>query len=110
MKPKADLSVFSDFEREVMLAVSEIPRGRVATYAERARAIGREKAARAVGNALAKNPYPIVIPCHRVVKADLRLGGYSLGADNKKKLLEGEGVRFIGDRVRHGHVFKFYRS
>jgi methylated-DNA-[protein]-cysteine S-methyltransferase len=109
MQNKADLSVFSDFERAVMLAVSRIPRGRVATYSEVARAIGKEKAARAVGNALAKNPYPIIIPCHRVVKADLTIGGYSGEAD-KKQLLEEEGVRFIGERVRHEHVFKFYRS
>lgn len=110
MKPKADLSVFSDFERAVMLAVSEIPRGRVATYGEVARAISKEKAVRAVGNALAKNPYPIIIPCHRVVKSDLSLGGYSGGAEKKKKLLEKEGVKFIGDKVRPEHVFKFCRS
>jgi methylated-DNA-[protein]-cysteine S-methyltransferase len=110
MKPKADLSVFTEFERAVMLTVAEIPRGRVATYGEVARAIGKEKAARAVGNALAKNPYPIVIPCHRVVKSDLSLGGYSGGVEKKRRLLEEEGVKFVKDKVSPGHVFKFCRS
>ena len=100
----------SEFDRRVLEKVAQIPRGKVAAYGEVARAIGKKKAARAVGNALAKNPYPIVIPCHRIVKADFSPGGYSGGADKKKKLLEKEGVKFIGKTVRHEHIFKFYRS
>lgn len=93
-----------------MLAVSKIPRGKVATYDEIAKAVGNERAVRAVGNALAKNPYPVIIPCHRVVKADRSLGGYSGGKARKKQLLQEEGVKLISNKVLPEHVFKFYRS
>lgn len=103
---------FSSFEKEVFEKVKQIPKGRVATYREVARAVGRENAARAVGNALAKNPFLIIIPCHRVIKSDLTLGDYSRGREMKKKLLEGEGIEFEGNRVKPEFLFtfKFYRS
>lgn len=98
---------FSEFEKEVFEKVRQIPRGRAATYREVARAIARENAARAVGNALAKNPFPIIIPCHRVIKSDLSLGGFSRGKKMKKKLLESEGVEFEGDKVKSKFLFTF---
>lgn len=97
----------SSFEKMVLRKVAEIPRGKVVTYGEVARAIGREGAARAVGNALAKNPYPIIIPCHRVIKGDLSLGGYTSGVKNKKTLLEEEGVEIIKGRVKKGYLHRF---
>ena len=71
--------MLTEFEKQVLETVKKIPRGKVATYKEVAKAIGKPFAYRAVGNALAKNPYPIKIPCHRVIKSDLSLGGYSQG-------------------------------
>ncbi len=82
----------SGFQQKVYGATRRIPRGQVSTYKEIALAIGKPGAARAVGNALNKNPFPIEVPCHRVVRSDLKLGGFSKGPREKKRLLEKEGV------------------
>ena len=86
-----DLSDSTPFEREVYEATKQIPFGKVATYGQIAKAIGRPNAQRAVGNALGKNPIGIVIPCHRVVGWD-SLGGFTGGLEHKKRLLRFEGV------------------
>ncbi len=86
-----DLSWATAFERDVFAATQCIPFGKVATYSQVARAIGRPRAQRAVGNALGKCPIDIVIPCHRVVASD-GLGGYTDLIEWKKKLLRFEGV------------------
>jgi len=80
---------------------SLIPVGKVTTYGAIAKAIGSPRAARAVGNALGANTNPIVVPCHRVVKGDGGLGGYSggEGPNTKAKLLAREGVKVIGGKV-----------
>jgi len=83
-----------EFQRRVLLAEYGIPRGYVSTYGRIAEYLGISGGARAVGNSLASNPFPIVIPCHRAVKHDGRLGGYQGGPRMKRKLLEMEGVRF----------------
>ena len=90
-----DLSASTDFQRQVLLAACQIPRGQVRTYSDLARQIGRPKAARAVGQALGSNPVPIVVPCHRVLAADGSLRGYSGGGGiaTKERLLRLEGAR-----------------
>jgi methylated-DNA-[protein]-cysteine S-methyltransferase len=80
------------FQREVLLSEYAIPRGAVSTYGRVARVVGHRGAARAVGQALARNPFPVVIPCHRAVRADGSLGGYRGGVRMKRALLELEGV------------------
>ena len=75
------------FQQDVWKACREIPYGRVSSYGALARRIGRPGAARAVGQALGANPLPLLIPCHRVVTAQERLGGFSGGVRWKKKLL-----------------------
>ena len=89
-----DLRRRTDFQRLVLQAAREVPRGGLATYGEIASIIGRPQAARAVGQALARNPLPIVIPCHRVVAADGALTGYSggRGIETKQALLRLEGA------------------
>ena len=89
-----DLSLATPFQRSVLLAALQIPRGHTATYAEIARRIGRPRAARAVGQALSRNPVPIIVPCHRVLASDGSLRGYlgSRGTQTKARLLELEGV------------------
>ncbi|MCD4703886.1 MAG: MGMT family protein [Methanosarcinaceae archaeon] len=82
-----DLSPLTEFEQEVLQQTRRIPYGQTITYSELAGRVGRPKATRAVGQALAKNPYPIVIPCHRVV-ARSGLGGYAGGIELKTRLLE----------------------
>ena len=84
----------TDFQIKVWNAISKIPKGKVNTYKELARSIRKPKASRAVANACGKNPFPIKIPCHRVIRSDGRLGGYSGngGIKTKRKLLRSEGV------------------
>jgi methylated-DNA-[protein]-cysteine S-methyltransferase len=81
------------FQRLALLAEHAIPRGRVSTYGTLAKRIGHPGAARAVGTALARNPFPILIPCHRAVRSDGHLGGFAGGLEMKRALLALEGVR-----------------
>ncbi|MDX1568878.1 MAG: methylated-DNA--[protein]-cysteine S-methyltransferase [Xanthomonadales bacterium] len=78
----------SNFQRAVWAALDRVPYGRTCSYAELATAAGRRRGYRAVGGALGKNPLPIVVPCHRVVRADGQLGGYVGGAETKRFLLD----------------------
>ena len=87
-----DLYGISEFTRRVLAATSKVPFGTYRTYGQIACAIGRHGASRAVGNALGRNPVPVIIPCHRIIRSDGRLGWYTGGADIKRKLLAIEGV------------------
>lgn len=88
-----DLRGLSEFERAVLLKAREIPPGEVRPYSWIAREIGRPGAVRAAGSALAKNPIPLLIPCHRVVRSDGRIGNYAMGGrPAKRRLLEVEGA------------------
>jgi O-6-methylguanine DNA methyltransferase len=88
-----DLRNRSEFERAVWMKALEIPRGEVRPYGWIAAEIGRPKAVRAVGTALAHNPVPLVVPCHRVVRSDGLIGQYSLGGpENKRQILTAEGL------------------
>lgn len=87
-----DLRGLSAFERAVLGKTREIPRGEVRPYAWVAREIGHPLAVRAVGNTLAKNPVPLIIPCHRVVRSDGAVGRYVFGAAAKRALLSSEGA------------------
>jgi len=82
----------SEFQRRVLLAEYRIPRGWVSTYGRIARSLGVHRGARAVGGALSRNPFPIVIPCHRAVRSDGQLGGFRGGLKMKRALLELERV------------------
>tara|TARA_B100001769_G_C21940541_1_gene506699 strand:+ start:514 stop:789 length:276 start_codon:yes stop_codon:yes gene_type:complete len=84
------------FQLKVWRFLQKIPRGKIKTYSEIAKAIGKPNSFRAVANAVAKNPFPPTIPCHRVVRANGSLGGYSGkgGLKTKKKLLKKEGFSF----------------
>ena len=95
-----DLDSCSMFQRKVLHAEYRIPRGWVSTYGRIANHIGNTDAARAVGRALATNPFPIVIPCHRAVRSSGELGGYQGGEEMKRRLLQMEGIRFtVSGRV-----------
>jgi O-6-methylguanine DNA methyltransferase len=110
-----DLGRLSPFEQDVLRKTLQIPRGEVRSYAWVAREIGRPRAVRAVGTALAHNPIPVLIPCHRVVRSDGALGQYSMGGTElKREMLTHEGVdpdwleelnaagvRFVGSRTTH---------
>jgi methylated-DNA-[protein]-cysteine S-methyltransferase len=96
----------SKFQRKVLIAEHGIPRGWVSTYGRVAKRIGSPRAARAVGNALARNPFPIVIPCHRAVRGDGQVGGYRGGFQMKQALLELEGIEI--DETGKVLVEEFY--
>jgi methylated-DNA-[protein]-cysteine S-methyltransferase len=76
------------FEKEVWEALKKVPYGETKTYKWVAEHIGKPQAFRAVGNALAKNPIPIIYPCHRIIESDGSIGGYTPGTDIKRRLLE----------------------
>lgn len=134
-----DFSGLTEFQAAVLRATATIPTGQVRPYGWIAKEIGKPGAVRAVGTALARNPVPVVVPCHRVVRSDGRLGQYSLGdSENKRRLLEFEGldvdryetlaargIRYIGSdttgifcnpscrhakRISDGHRVEFHRE
>jgi methylated-DNA-[protein]-cysteine S-methyltransferase len=102
------LDLCTEFQRRVLYTEYGIPRGRVSTYARIAAHLGQAQAARAVGAALAHNPFPLIIPCHRAIRTDGTLGGYQGGLAMKRRLLEMEGVTFDGrGRVAPEETFFF---
>lgn len=78
----------TDFDRKVWLTLKEVPYGETRTYKWLAERIGNPQAYRAVGQALSRNPIPIILPCHRIIESDGSIGGYSSGIDIKRRLLE----------------------
>lgn len=82
-----DMSSATEFQRRVWEETRKIPYGRTISYSELAEKIGKPKAVRAVGSALGANPFPMVVPCHRVISKDGSLGGFSGGIERKAQLL-----------------------
>lgn len=87
--------------------VAKIPPGKVTTYGELARAVGRPGASRAIGQILNKNPNPIIVPCHRVVRSTGDIGGYAYGSKKKSKLLAKEGVKISKGKVLYFEKVNF---
>jgi O-6-methylguanine DNA methyltransferase len=92
--PPLDLSRGTEFQQSVWLGMCRIKFGHTQSYGELAEAIGNPKAVRAVGGACGANPIPVLVPCHRVLAAQQKLGGFSSGLGWKKKLLAREGAIF----------------
>jgi methylated-DNA-[protein]-cysteine S-methyltransferase len=88
-----DTSICRPFQLSVLKEEHAIPRGKTSSYGRIANRLGSH-AVRAVGSALARNPFPIVIPCHRAVRSDRTLGGYQGGLEMKRQILSMEGVEF----------------
>ena len=101
-----------DLKKETLNLVRQIPRGKVSSYGAIAEALGRKSLARAVGNALNKNPRPVERPCHRIVHSDGRIGGYKLGVEEKIRLLKKEGIEVRGYKVVdfRKHFFKKFKT
>ena len=91
-----DRSRWTPFQTHVAEALAAVPYGTTITYSELAGAAGHPRAYRAVGNCMAANPYPVIIPCHRVVKSGGGLGNFSAGIEWKIRLLSLEGLPFPG--------------
>jgi methylated-DNA-[protein]-cysteine S-methyltransferase len=88
-----------NFNEQVWRICKKVPRGKVTTYKAIAEALGT-KAYRAVGNALNKNPYAPIVPCHRVVNSSGEIGGFGSGIRKKKELLEKEGIKVEKGRIK----------
>ena len=93
-----------NFNQQCYELLSKIPEGKISTYKEIAKALNT-KAYRAVGNAVAKNPNPIVVPCHRVINSNGLIGGYALGVNKKISLLKKEGMT-----IRKGKVLDYEKN
>ncbi|MFX0134406.1 MAG: MGMT family protein [Candidatus Hodarchaeota archaeon] len=93
-----DFSKMTEFQKKVLKITQKIPKGKVATYGLIAQVIGN-RSYRAVGNALNRNPYPITIPCHRVIRSDGKTGGFARGTEYKEKLLRNENVEINKGRI-----------
>jgi methylated-DNA-[protein]-cysteine S-methyltransferase len=93
----------TEFQIKVLVRTAGIPRGKTLTYGELAAMVGHPGACRAVGTALRKNPFPIIIPCHRVIRSDGSLGNYSSGGTARKRalLLEENAITYGHRRARH---------
>ena len=92
--PPLDWAGTTDFQKSVWKAMLKIPLGKTRSYGEIAQAIGNPKAVRAVGGACGANPIPVLVPCHRVLAANNKIGGFSSGLGWKASLLEREGIEF----------------
>ncbi|WP_455368457.1 MGMT family protein [[Eubacterium] cellulosolvens] len=108
---KIDLNQTTKFQRAAYSLVQEIPRGKVSTYSIIAKAVEHEGANRAVGNVMASNPYPLLIPCHRIINSNLKIGKYSIpGLDDiessklKLLILQNEGVKVKENKVSYEHI------
>jgi len=97
-----------NFNQKVWEKLKGIPKGRISTYKEIAKAIGKPKAFRAVGNACNKNPFAPKVPCHRIVKSNGRIGGYAQGPKKKTELLEREGIKIEKGKIM-GFKEKLYK-
>jgi methylated-DNA-[protein]-cysteine S-methyltransferase len=92
--PPLDWTGKTEFQKSVWRAMLKISTGKTKSYGEIAAAIGNSKAVRAVGGACGANPVPVLVPCHRVLAANKKLGGFGSGLDWKRKLLAREGINF----------------
>ena len=85
-----------------------VPKGKVTTYGELAKAVGLKNGQRIIGMIMKKNPYPVIVPCHRVVKSDGKIGGYAYGEMVKSRMLANEGIKIKDGKIIDFDKEKFY--
>ena len=86
----------------------QVPKGKVTSYGDLAKAVGLENGQRAIGMIIKKNPFPVIVPCHRVVKSDGKIGGYVYGEKVKSQMLVKEGIKIKDGRIIDFDKEKFY--
>ena len=86
----------------------KVPKGKVTTYGELAKAVGLKNGQRIIGMIMKKNPYPVIVPCHRVVKSDGKIGGYAYGEIVKSKMLANEGIKIKDGKIMDFNKERFY--
>jgi len=102
---KLSTRFITPFYQAVYRKTRNIPRGLVTTYGLLARSAGSKRLSRAVGNAMAANPFVLIVPCHRVVRSALEVGNYGRGPELKRELLKREGVLFTGRKISEASVW-----
>ena len=86
-------------EEKVYRKLLEVPKGKITTYGELAKAVGLKNGQRTIGKIMNKNPYPVIVPCHRVIKSDGKIGGYAWGEKVKAKMLSNEGIKIKNGKI-----------
>ena len=86
-------------EEKVYKKLLEVPKGKITTYGELAKAVGLKNGQRTIGKIMNKNPYPVIVPCHRVIKSDGKIGGYAWGEKVKAKMLSNEGIKIKKGKI-----------
>ena len=89
-----------NLEQKVYKKLLDVPKGQITTYGELAKAVGLKNGQRLIGKIMNKNPYPVLVPCHRVVMSTGKIGGYAYGKHVKMKLLSYEGVEIINGKIK----------
>ena len=88
-----------NIQQKIFKKLLEVPKGKITTYGELAKAVGLTNGQRAVGKIMNKNPYPVIIPCHRVVMSTGKIGGYAYGEHIKIKMLNDEGIKIQDGKI-----------
>ena len=98
-----------NLEQKIYKKLLEVPKGKITTYGELAKAVGLKNGQRAVGRIMNKNPYPVIVPCHRVVMSTGKIGGYAYGEKIKTKLLNNEGIQIKNGKIDdlENRVYRF---
>ena len=98
-----------NLEHKVYKKLLDVPKGQITTYGDLAKAVGLKNGQRIIGKIMNKNPYPVLVPCHRVVMSTGKIGGYAYGEHVKTKMLSDEGVEIINGSIKNfdKKLFKF---
>ena len=98
-----------NLDKKIYKKLLEVPKGKITTYGELAKAVGLKNGQRAVGKIMNKNPYPVIIPCHRVIKSDGKVGGYAYGEDIKSDMLTREGIVIKNGKILdlENNIYRF---
>ena len=95
-------------EDKVYKKLLQVPKGKVTTYGELAKAVGLVNGQRAIGRIMNKNPYPVIVPCHRVILSSGKVGGYAYGQDVKTNMLSKEGIEIKDGKIlRSDRIYRF---
>ena len=88
-----------NLEHEIYTKLLQVPKGKVTTYSELAKAVGLKNGQRAIGRIMKKNPFPVIIPCHRVILSNGKIGGYAWGEKIKTNMLSREGIKIKNGKI-----------
>ena len=88
-------------EKKIYKKLLQVPSGKITTYGELSRAIGLKNGQRVIGQLMKNNPFPVIVPCHRVVKSNREIGGYAFGVDIKRNMLAKEGICIKNNRIKN---------